>query len=379
MSGRRAIPGLVLAVWLATAAAAVAPAAAQEWTFRTGGHVDAWSGVGQDGHEVLLPYGLSFTAPDWGVGFRGAYGTSERDAGSGLSGSFTGFTDTTLTGFYRLTTGNWEFQAALDMDLPVGVSRLSNRQLVAIQDEDLVLLDRFGEGFDINPTIIAYHHFGAFGLGVGLGYLRKGEYDPTRDVAGDDLDPGDELTAAILGDVYVLDAVRLMARASYTYFTTDTRGGVETFREGEELDFRVSAEWRPEPWYVVVTLRDIVQLKAERLDTSGRLATEPHNSNGNDFRAGLTVGYIINDRWSVEGSAAVRWVGANDYPAGDLLRDGGRVKVAFGPAVTWSPTRTLAVSAGVAYFILDVEQSPIFPRAGTIQGVHADLRLTIRF
>jgi hypothetical protein len=33
----------------------------------------------------------------------------------------------------------------------------------------------------------------------------------------------------------------------------------------------------------------------------------------------------------------------------------------------------------VAYFILDVEQSPIFPRAGTTPGVHADRRLTIRF
>ncbi len=362
----------VLAVW-------VRPAAAQEWTVRTGAHVDAWSGSGQNGHQILAPFGLSFDTPDWGLSVRGAYGNSERNPGDSPSGSITGFTDTTLSGYYRLTAGQWEIQAGLDLGLPTGVSRLRADQFPAIQDEDLVALDRFGEGFDINPTIVVFRSFGGFGVGAGLGYLRKGEYDPTRDTPGDDFDPGDELTAALLGDFYVADTVRILARGSYTYFTADQRGGVKVFREGDEFDFRVSAEWRPEPWYVVLTLRDIVRLKGERQDATGRLVTEARNSNGNDFRAGVTVGYILNDAWTIEGSAAVRHVEANDYPAGDPLRDGGRTKYAFGPSVTWGPTRTFSIAAGVAYFILDAKQSPIFPRDSTFHGVHADLRITYRF
>jgi len=368
------------AVALGLAALAGRPAAAQEWTVRTGVHVDAWSGVGQNGHEVLAPFTLAFDTPDWGVSLRGALGNAEHSLGGDTPrASMTGLTDTTLSGYYRLSTGRWEIQAGLDMDLPTGVSRLHARDLPAIQDEDLVALDRFGEGFDLNPTIIVYYNFGNAGVGAGLGYLRTGEYDPTRDIPDDDFDPGDELTAALLGDFYVADVVRLAARASYTYFTADKRGGAKVFREGDQLDFRVSAEWRPEPWYVVVTLRDVVQMKAERVDTTGRLVTEPRNSNGNDFRAGVTVGYILNDTWTVEGSAAVRHVSANDYPTGDPLRDGGRTKYAFGPAVVWTPTRTFSIAGGFAFFILDVEQSPVFPQAGTIHGVHADLRVTFRF
>lgn len=357
-----------------------APAAAQEWTVRTGVHVDAWSGVGQNGHEVLAPFTLAFDTPNWGASLRTAFGNAEHSLGGDTPrASMTGLTDTTLSGYYRLSTGRWEIQAGLDMDLPTGVSRLRTRDLPAIQDEDLVALDRFGEGFDLNPTIIVYYNFGSIGIGAGLGYLRTGEYDPTKDIPADDFDPGDELTAALLGDFYVAQIVRVSARASYTYFTADRRGGVKVFREGDEVDLRASAEWRPEPWYVVVTVRDIIRMKAERIDTSGRLQTEPRNSNGNDFRGGVTVGYILNDTWTIEGSAAVRHVSANDYPTGDALRDGGRTKYAFGPAVTWSPTRTFSVAGGFAFFILDVEQSPVFPRAGTIHGVHADLRVTFRF
>ncbi len=371
----------LLVVLIAGVGVLAGPAAeADEWTLQAGIHADVWSGSGQDGHQILAPFTLGYNAPDWGVSMRGAFGNSERDPGGGTpSGSITGFTDSTLAGYYRLTVAQTELQLALGLDLPTGVSRLTNRQLAAIQDEDLAALERLGEGLDVNPTVIAYRSFGGFGLGLGLGYLYTGKYDPTKDVPGDDFDRGDELTVAALGDVYVADLVRLLGRVGYTYFTSDERGGVETFKEGDELDMRLSAEWRPEPWWLVVTLRDIYRFKAERPNASGRLVTEARNSHGNDFRASMTFGYSLTDAWSVEGTAAVRYVSANDYPSGDPLRDDGRTKYAFGPSVSWSPTRTFGIDAGIAYFILDVGKGPSFARDSTFRGIHADLRVTYRF
>ncbi len=355
-------------------------AAAQEWTVQTGAHLDLWNGVGQDGRQILVPLSLGFDAPSWGLSARGAYGDSERDpGGGGASGSIRGFTDTTLSGYLRFTAAKIEFQAGLDLDLPTGVSRLKNKELVALQDPDLVTLERFGEGFDINPTITAYRNFGKFGLGLGVGYLVTGKFDPTRDVTSDDLDPGDELTGVLIADFYVADAVRLLARAAYRRVTADERAGVEVFREGDELDLRLITEIRPEPWYAVITLRDTVRFKAERPDASGRLTTESRNSNGNDIRGAITIGYIVTDDWLVEVSVEARHVLENDYPEGNALHDGGRTKVAFGPSITWTPTRKFAIDAGVRYFILDVKQSPTFPKEGTIHGVHADIRLTYRF
>ena len=377
-AGRRRVARTGMA--LALLAAASAGPARAEWTAETGVHVDAWSGAGQNGHQVLAPFGLAWNSPSWGARLRGAIGTTERDPGGGLpDGSVTGFTDTTLSGYYRLAIGALEVRAGLDLDLPTGQSSLKSRDLAAVQDEDLALLERFGEGFDVNPTLSVYRSFGIVGIGAGVGYLYRGSYDRTQDFVNDDLDPGDELTALVLADVLLGDAWRLLGQVGFTTYGTDERGGKETFQEGDEVDLRAAVEWRPEPWWVVVAVRDVIRTKAERLNTAGRLTTEPRNSRGNDFRAGVTAGYILDDVWNLALAVELRYVAANDYPESNPLFDGGRTKVAVGPSVTWTPDRRFGVEGTARYFFMDAERSPVFPQAGTIHGVHLDLRVLYRF
>ena len=110
---------------------------------------------------------------------------------------------------------------------------------------------------------------------------------------------------------------RLIGRATYTHFTTDERGGVEVFREGDEIDIGVSLEWRPEPWWAVVSVRDIYHFKSDRLNAAGQFAEEPQNSLGNEIRGAVTVGYIIDDAWTVRGMMDFRYVAANDYASND--------------------------------------------------------------
>jgi hypothetical protein len=377
---RRLVGALLLggAAWLAAA-----PAGADQWTLRSGLHLDAWtadksSGQG-DGFELLVPLGIFYDTPIWGVSARGSVGTTQHDLEAAPSASITGFTDTTLSGYYRWRVSGAEIRFGLDLDLPTGVSRIKTRDLPAIQDEDLVALQRFGEGFDVNPTVIVYRSFGDWGLGGGVGYLWTGEYDPTEDIPDDDFDPGDELSISVLGDVFLGDVWRLIGRVAYTHFTQDERGGIEVFREGDELDVGATLEWRPEPWWAVVTVRDIYRFKAERLNAAGQLGVEPENSRGNEIRGVVTGGYIIDDVWTVRGTVDVRYVAANDYATSDPLYDGGRFKIAVGPGVTWTLSRTFALDASVRYFYLDAERSPTFPQGAAINGVHADLRVTYRF
>src|SRR5262245_65271525 len=123
MTGHRRRASWLLALAVVAAASVLSPvrAAANEWTFRTGVRLDAYTGAGQDGHEVLLPYALAFDTPFWGLSARGAFGNSERDPGAGLpDGSITGFTDTTLSGYYRFTVAGTEIRLGLDLDLPTG-------------------------------------------------------------------------------------------------------------------------------------------------------------------------------------------------------------------------------------------------------------------
>ena len=366
------------AVWLAAATAL-----ADQWTLRTGFHLDAWSAndsSGQGtGYQFLAPLGIYYDTPTWGVAARGSVGTSVHDLDNAPSATMTGFTDTTLSGYYRLRLAGTEIRLGLDMDLPTGVSQLKTRDLPAIQDEDLVVLQRFGEGFDVNPNLIVYHNFGDWGIGGGVGYLWTGEYDPTKDIPHDDFNPGDELTVSMLGDTFIGDVWRLLGRIAYVHFGTDERGGIETFRENPQLDMTATLEWRPEPWWAVLTLRDIYRFKADRLNAAGQLTEEPENSWGNEIRGSAVVGYIVNDVWTVRGILDIRYVAANDYPSGDPLYDGGRFKVAVGPGVTWTLSRTFDIDASIRGFYLDAERSPIFPLGANILGVHADLRVTYRF
>jgi hypothetical protein len=377
----RRLAGLLLVGGAAGLVAA--PAAADQWTLTSGIHLDAWSANGSsgqgDGYELLIPVGIFYDTPNWGLGARGSAGTSQHDLDAFSGASMSGFTDTTVSGYYRLRPGGADIRFGLDMDLPTGVSSLKTRDLPAVQDEDLVALQRFGEGFDVNPTVIVYKNFGDWGIGGGIGYLWTGEYDPTEDIPSDDFDPGDELTVNVLGDIFLGDVWRLVGRVAYTHFSADERGGVEVFREGGELDMGVSLEWRPEPWWAIVSVRDIYRFKAERLNTVGQLDEERQNSNGNEIRGAAAVGYIIDDIWTVRGTLDVRYVTANDYGTSDPLYDGGRFKIAVGPGMTWTYSRTLGIDASVRWFYLDAERSPTFPSGAKINGVHADMRVTYRF
>src|SRR5262249_49068767 len=207
---------LVCAAVLGTIAGAGRPAAADEWTFRTGGHIDYYSAdtkSGQgDGKQILAPFGLWYDAPRWGASVRGSYGTSQHQLDGQPNAEITGFTDTTVGGDFRFTGAATEIRPGLDLDLPTGASRLKNSQLAAVQDQDLAALQRFGQGFDVNPTITAYRSFGGWGLGAGLGYLWTGEYDPTQNVPNDDYDPGDQLTVALLGDIILAEQAHVIGR-----------------------------------------------------------------------------------------------------------------------------------------------------------------------
>ena len=158
-----------------------------------------------------------------------------------------------------------------------------------------------------------------------------------------------------------------------------TTGDVEVFRQGDEIDIGVTLEWRPEPWWAVATLREIYHFKSDRLNAAGQIGEEPQYSFGNEIRGAVTVGYIIDDVWTVRGTMDIRYVAANDYASNDPLYDGGRFKIAIGPGVTWTLSRTFALDASVRWFYLDAERSPTFPAGATINGVHADMRVTYRF
>ena len=275
----------------------------------------------------------------------------------------TGFTDTTVSGYYRLRPlGRHDIRFGLDMDLPTGVSRLKTRDLPAIQDEDLVALQRFGEGFDVNPTVIVYHNFGDWGLGGGIGYLWTGEYDPTEDIPNDDFDPGDELSASFLGDVFLGDVWRLIGRATLHalhHGRAGRRRGLPAGRRdrhrrqpgvapGAVVGRRVPAGHLP------------LQVRPPQRGRPGRRGVREQL--GNEIRGGRDGRVHHRRRLDGPGDDGRPYVAANDYPSSDPLYDGGRFKIAVGPGVTWTLSRTFALDASVRVVLSRRGAQPDLPR-----------------
>ena len=65
----------------------------------------------------------------------------------------------------------------LDFNLPTGKTKLNLEQQGLVLDPDLVAISRFGEGFNVNPTITMAKVWNNFAAGIGVGYLWRGEYD----------------------------------------------------------------------------------------------------------------------------------------------------------------------------------------------------------
>src|SRR5262249_28788847 len=96
---RRRLAGALLvgaALWLAAG-----PAVADQWTLRTGVHLDAWSAndsSGQGtGYQFLAPLAIYYDTPSWGLAARGSVGTSVHDLDNAPSASMSGLTDTTVS------------------------------------------------------------------------------------------------------------------------------------------------------------------------------------------------------------------------------------------------------------------------------------------
>ena len=184
------------------------------------------------------------------------------------------------------------------------------------------------------------------------------------------------VSVTVMGDVFLGDVRRLSGRVAYTHFTTDERGGVEGFREGDELDWvkpgvasRALVGGRAGAGHLSL------QGGASQRRGAGRRGTREQR--GNEIRGLVTVGYIIDDVWS----SGASWTSGTWPPTTTREQ---RCTTAAGPRWPSDPPSPgshgrFGIETGLRYFFMDVERIPVLSAAGTIDGVHADLRVMYRF
>lgn len=373
-----------IAVGLVCAALAALPpgAGAQQWTASTGLHLDLYTDDGAPktkGGELFVPLVLAFETERWAFRASGGYLSAWLDPDGGGRAEVDTFIDTTLSLTYGPPLFGGLASFGVDLDLPSGTRRLTPEERLPIQDRDLVLIWNAGAGGNLNLHVNWARPVGPVTLGIGGGYVIRRKYDPTAEIPDDDLDPGDQWTASARGDVQLTDALRLGLQLTHLRFGVDKMGGQEFFRVGPVWDVELSLDYRPDPWWVRIVPKVILNERHDRLDEDGRLAREARTGSGTSYLLALEVGYTFSDAFALRGMANVMHVAENGYPADHPFFDAGRTKVAVGPGVTWTWRQRVSVDFAVKVFSLWDRADAVRPRDTRFTGMHADLLLTYRF
>lgn len=201
----------------------------------------------------------------------------------------------------------------LDFNLPTGYTNFKERQLILIMDPDLISINDFGEGFNINPTLTIAKEWGKWVAGIGVGYIWRGEYNFSTTIQ--DYSPGGILNST--GEVRYDFSPGWRARlfGNYASFGKDKVHGGDFHQEGNFLLLEAGLYYIQPKWDSGFTLKSIFRGKSKFQVTRGELATEPENSHGDEYRGDLHLRYFLNDKTTLKSYLQGLVITKNDYPS----------------------------------------------------------------
>lgn len=338
------------------------------------------------GYEVTLPFGLNYRWRRLLLTLDTALSSANVFPGDDADAELAGLTDTHLSLSYGLPNLPVGMIAGLDLNLPSGQERLNDAQRAAEigENHDLFEIDDFGEGFNVELSLGLAKQIGDVSLSLNGAYQFTGEYDPTQDVADDDLDPGDRLRISGLLRWQAVSWLDLDASLSYAHFSSDTLQGAKNFQEGEKYTLGATLHIHTllrKPVSIVAGLQQTVQGKNRVLDGEQRFGLESENSNGREIFGILDLLYHSSPRLTLRLLGDLRYYGESKRTssATGLPLEGQRARYAFGPGFIYHPSKRLALNGLVKYFVLHQEQDVLWERETTFRGVNLAVGLTYTF
>jgi hypothetical protein len=301
----------------------------------------------------------------------------------------------------------------LDFNLPTGKSNLKERDQVLLMDPDLVTITNFGEGFNVNPTVSIAKEWGNWVVGVGFGYVWRGEYDFrnkvfewTHDmgpIAGSqsfytkDYNPGDILNANAEVRYYFSPNWNARFFGLYTWYTKDKVDSLKFYQEGDFLLLGLGLYYNQKKWDAGFTLRSIFRDKSKFKEEvpaayaspselyarwrSLPLSTEDQNSHGDEWVADLSLRYFLNDKTTIKSFLQGLLITKNDYPSNSPRFIGQREKISLGLGLQ---RKLFSYFEGEFYakgFLMHDEERffPEFLSERSYRGFSAGLQLISRF
>ncbi|MBI4683525.1 MAG: hypothetical protein HY757_10570 [Nitrospirae bacterium] len=267
----------------------------------------------------------------------------------------------------------------IGFNLPTGKTNFEQDELVLIMDSDLISINKFGEGYNVNPTISVAKEWGDLAAGFGLGYLWRGEYDFSKSLQ--DYNPGDIFNTSIELDYYFNENWQTRIFSHYAWFDKDKVDGEDFFQEGGYCLLGVGVNYRQVKWDAAAGIRSIFRNKSRFQDTSGGIFTEDRNNHGNEWQGDLAFRYFVDGRTTLKSSLQALLVDKNDYPEGSSNFVGRREKYSLTLGASRVLSANLEGEISVKGFIMQTGKAE-FPQhtdPNNYRGISPAVYLISRF
>lgn len=333
---------------------------ASENTLESGFHYDWWdSDEGDSGMQFYLP--IRAASQYRGISFEvlGAYAYTQVDPSGGSKRSLSDFVDTKLNFAYNLE-GRYgcDILFGLGFNLPTGHTDLSTRDLVLVVPPDLMSINTFGEGLNVNPRVSVARQWGDLVAGIGIGYTLRGEYDYSDGV--EDYDPGEIFT--LTGEAAYEFSPQWTGKilGEYVSHGKDTVDGDDYYQEGNVTLIGLGLEYAQPSWDAGLTLTGIFRDKS-KIQQGTAVPTEDKNSHGNEWISEVVYRYFQDKDTTVKTSLEYLFIEENDYDANSLYYIGKRQKITLGCSLSRSLRKDIKAAVEIKGFIMDDEKNWYHP------------------
>ncbi|MDB5559399.1 MAG: hypothetical protein JWQ36_2333 [Enterovirga sp.] len=338
---------------------------------------NALAGFRASGSQFYLPFALSVNgnvSPDFKFEstIRSGYIVTSRQTVAGISGNYSGTTDTVLsaTGTYLGIAGFQPF-FSINSNLPTGTPALFGRNILARLDADIVDVATFGQGFTVGPTIGAnipindnligtlsfgYTYVGPFRNEFFTGALgppappfqgmQQLAFGPIPGQRLGSIDPSDSITGlASLG--YSEGPLSLSGSVLYSVQITDlTRDGIPIVRQGDRIAGDIQATYAFTEDFSASVSGQIVHTNNNL--APGALGPLPlvqqrPNINRTLYRIGIDTSYRVSERLALGPAFSVRYQDRNAFNPTTLTFLPSSIRYGLGGSAQYTVTDNISV------------------------------------
>ena len=333
----------------------------------------------EKGQQFYIPVSVEATVKDFTFRVLAGYMYNYYDAQGSDSHDTADVLDTKVNlSYYLENVLGIDVLFGLDFNIPTGRTNLSDDDVDALMDPDLVPITSWGEGFDIDPTLTLIKSWKKIAIGVSGGFLWRDSYDYSREFQ--DYDPGDIWRVTGEFRYYPKDSWMLRLYSSYTWYGEDEVDGDDFYEPGDLLEVGAGMAYEKAPWKFNLLLSSYFREK-DRVETSaGNVRKEDHNSYGDEFSLRSSLKYAVSSKQSVYGLLNLMRVEPNGYSHGDRFYQVRREKAEAGLGWQWEFASDYRLQFTGTFYILHDEETAEHPTSNrTYRGASVRVGLITRF